>query len=153
VPTVAIEVSIPSLRREGYIPQRYTCDGANASLPLRWSHVPSGTAELVMFVINLRPARGRFFFDWAVAGLSPAAHGISAGTLPAGTVVGRNSFGEIGYSICPPKGTREEDFVVRVLALPRPLALTRGFDAETVYRDAERSAKFVGIGSGTYTRP
>lgn len=152
VPTISIEVEIPTLLREGYIPKRNTCDGANVSLPLRWSHVPSGTAELVMFVINLRPVQGRFFFDWAVAGLSPAAHGISAGTLPAGAVVGRNSFGKVGYSICPPKGTREEDFVVRVLALSRPLALTRGFDAEAVYRDAEQSAKFVGIGSGTYSR-
>jgi phosphatidylethanolamine-binding protein (PEBP) family uncharacterized protein len=153
VPTVSIEVSIPDLLREGYIPRRYTCDGADVSLPLRWSHVPSGTAVLAIFVIKLQPVQGRFFFDWALAGLSPAAHGISAGTLPSGAVVGRNSLGKVGYSICPPKGTREEDFVVRVLALPRPLALTRGFDAETLYREAERSAKAVGIGGGTYTRP
>jgi phosphatidylethanolamine-binding protein (PEBP) family uncharacterized protein len=152
VPTVSILVKIPGLLSEQRIPERYTCNGADVSLPMRWSHVPSPTAELAVFVVNLRPVHGRFFFDWAVAGLSPATQGISAGTLPPGAVVGRNSFGTIGYSICPAKG-RREDFVVRVLALPHPLAVTPGFDAETVYRAAERSAKVVGIGGGTYTRP
>ena len=153
LPTVSIEVSIPDLLREGYIPKRYTCDGADVSPPVQWSHVPSGTAELAVFVVNLRPVRGRFFFDWAVAGLGSTLHGISAGTLPPGAVVARNSFGDVGYSICPAKGTREEDFVVRVLALPHPLAAKPGVDAETLYREAERSAKAVGIGGGTYSRP
>jgi len=153
VPTNSIEVSIPALLREGYIPQRYTCDGADVSLPLRWSHVPSGTAEVAMFVVNLRPVHGRFFFDWAVAGLGPTSHGISAGILPLGAVVGRNSFGKVGYSICPAKGTGKEHYVVRVVALPHRLAAKQGFDAEAVYREAERSATAVGLGGGAYTPP
>jgi phosphatidylethanolamine-binding protein (PEBP) family uncharacterized protein len=153
VPTVSIEVSIPTLLREGYIPKRYTCDGADVSLPVRWSHVPSGAAELAMFVANLQPVHGRLFFDLALAGLDPTSHGISAGTLPSGAVVGRNSFGKVGYSICPAKGTREEQFIVRVVALSRPLAVAPGLDAETLYREAERSATTVGLGGGTYTRP
>jgi phosphatidylethanolamine-binding protein (PEBP) family uncharacterized protein len=152
VPTVTILVRIPNLLSEQRIATRYTCDGADVSLPVRWSHLPSGTTELAVFVVNLRPVRGRFFFDWAVTGLSPASLGISAGTLPHGAVVGRNSFGKVGYSICPAKGKRE-DFVVRVLALPHALATRAGFNAEALYRDAERSAKFAGIGGGTYTRP
>jgi phosphatidylethanolamine-binding protein (PEBP) family uncharacterized protein len=152
VPTVSIVVTIPGLLSEQRIPERYTCDGADVSLPVRWSHVPSSIAELAVFVVNLRPVHGRFFFDWAVAGLRPAAQGISAGTLPPDAIVGRNSFGGVGYSICPAKGMRE-DFVVRVLALPHPLAARPGFDAESVYREAERNAKVVGIGGGIYTRP
>lgn len=52
------------------------------SLPVRWSGVPRGTVELAIFVLNLQRVHGRLFFDWALAGLSPALHGISAGTLP-----------------------------------------------------------------------
>jgi phosphatidylethanolamine-binding protein (PEBP) family uncharacterized protein len=145
-------VTIPTLLSEQRIPKRYTCDGQDMSLPVRWSHVPPATAELAVFVVNLRPVRGRLFFDWAVAGLSPAAHGIPAGRPPHGAVVGRSSFGKVGYSICPAKGERE-DFVVRVLALPHALATKPGFDAEAVLRDAERFAKFAGVGGGIYTRP
>jgi phosphatidylethanolamine-binding protein (PEBP) family uncharacterized protein len=153
VPNESIEVSIPGLLREGYIPERYTCDGADVSFPLRWSHVPSGTAELAIFVINLQPVHGRFFFDWALTGLSATSHGISAGTLPPGAIVGRNSFGAVGYSICPAKGASEEHYVVRAIALPHPLAATPGFDAEAVYREAERSATVVGLGGGVYKPP
>jgi phosphatidylethanolamine-binding protein (PEBP) family uncharacterized protein len=144
-------VTIPNLRSGQRISGRYTCDGADRSLPVRWSHVPPGTAELALFVVNLRPVRGKLFFDWAVTDLSPASPGISADTLPRRAVVGRNSFGKVGYSICPAEGERE-DFVVRVLALPHALATRLGFNAEAVYRDAERSAKSVGIGGGTYAR-
>jgi hypothetical protein len=132
---------------------RYTCDGADVSLPVRWSGVPPGAAELAMFVVNYRPIHGRLFFDWAVAGLSPTAHGISAGSLPSGAVVGRNSFGNVGYSVCPVKGTGEEHYIVRVVALPHQLAAKPGFDAEALFQEAERSAKAIGLGGGTYTPP
>jgi phosphatidylethanolamine-binding protein (PEBP) family uncharacterized protein len=120
---------------------------------VRWSHIPPGTTDIVVFVVNLRPVHGRNFFDWAVAGLSPATHGVSGDTLPPGAVVGRNSYGDVGYSICPAKGTREESYVVRVVALPHRLAAKRGFDAEEVYREAERSATVVGLGGGAYAPP
>jgi phosphatidylethanolamine-binding protein (PEBP) family uncharacterized protein len=153
VPRLSIEVSIPTLLREGYIPKRYTCDGADLSLPVRWSDIPPDTAQLAIFAINLQPVHGRFFFDWALAGISATSQGISAGTLPPGAIVGRNSSGNIGYSICPAKGTPEERYVVRVVALPHPLAATPGFDAEAFYRKAERSATAVGLGGGAYKPP
>ncbi len=152
-PAVTLEVTIPSLLPESHIPKRYTCDGADVSLPVQWSHVPSGVADFAVFVVNLQPVHGRLFFDWAVAGLSPTSHGLSPGKLPPGAVVGGNSFGKVGYSICPAKGTGKEHYVVRVVALPRQLAAKPGFDAETLYREAERSATAVGLGGGAYTPP
>ncbi len=155
VPAVSIVVSTPTVlqERESYIPKRYTCDGANDSLPVRWSHIPSATAEIAIFVVNLQPVHGKVFFDWALAGLNPTSHGISSGTPPPGAVVGRNSYGNVGYSICPAKGTREESYVVRVVALPHPLAASPGFNVEALYREAERSATAVGLGGGLYPPP
>jgi phosphatidylethanolamine-binding protein (PEBP) family uncharacterized protein len=152
VPSVAIEVTIPTLLAEHRIPKRYTCDGADASLPVQWTGIPRGTAELALFVGNLQPVHGGLFFDWAVTGLSPKLHGISAGRLPPDAVVGRNSFGQDRYSICPPRGTRES-YAVKVIALPHKIQAQPGFDALTLYRDAERSAKAVGLVGVAYKRP
>jgi hypothetical protein len=151
--TAAFEVTIPALLPERWIPQRYTCNGADVSLPVSWSAVPPGTAELAVFVLNLQPVNGRLFFDWALSGLSPASHGISAGMLPTGAVVGRNSFGDARYSICPAKRTRPQYVFVKVAALPKPLGARPSFDTETLYREAERSAIVVGANGGIYRRP
>lgn len=153
-PSGSIGVSIPTYPRAGesYIPRRYTCDGADVSLPVQWSGIPKGTAELAVFIVNLLPVHSKLFFDWAVTNLSPQSHGISAGALPPGAIVGRNSFGSTSYLICPAKRKIREYFFVKVAALPRPLAARPGFDAEKVYREAERSARLVGLGGGGYKR-
>ncbi len=151
--TVAMHVAIPGLLAEHQIPKRYTCDGEDVSLPVEWSGVPPGTAELVLSVMGFQLVNGtQLFFDWAVAGLSPTSHGISAGSLPPGAVVGRNGFGKVGYSICPPKG-KNETYIVRLSALTRPIAAQSGFDPNTLLPEAERSAKVIGLGGGSYKRP
>jgi phosphatidylethanolamine-binding protein (PEBP) family uncharacterized protein len=152
LPAVAIGVSVPTLLPPERIPVANTCDGADRSLAVRWTGVPSGTAEVAAFILSFKPVHRRLFFDWAVAGLGSATRGISAGTLPLGAVVGRNSFGRIGYSICPSRGEHEA-YIVRVLALPRPLAAKPGFDAEALYLAAERMAGVVGFTGATYRRP
>jgi phosphatidylethanolamine-binding protein (PEBP) family uncharacterized protein len=152
-PNASIEASIPGLvGSEHQIPKANTCDGANTSLPVRWGKMPPGTAEVAVFLLNLRPVNGKIFIGWAVTSLSPTSTGIPAGTVPAGAVVGHNDFGSVGYSICPPKGTREA-YVVRVVALPRHLAAQSGFDAQRYYQEAEAIVKNVGITGGAYSRP
>jgi phosphatidylethanolamine-binding protein (PEBP) family uncharacterized protein len=148
-----LEVTIPNLLPKYVVSKRYTCSGENESPAVQWGSVPPGTAEIVMFVANVAPVRKKLFFDWAVAGLKPTSHGISAGSLPAGAVVGRNTSGEVGYSVCLPKGSREENFVVRVMAVARPLAARPGFNAEALYKETEGSAKAVGLGGWLYKGP
>jgi phosphatidylethanolamine-binding protein (PEBP) family uncharacterized protein len=148
-----MEVSISSIPiHKSQLPTRYTCDDANTSPPLKWTDIPHGTAQLAVFVISHRLVNNKFFFDWAVTGISPTSHGIPAGKLPSGAIVARNSYGTIGYSICPPKGTSEAYFV-RVIALPHPLTVKPGIDPQTLLQEAERIASTVGIASATYTRP
>jgi phosphatidylethanolamine-binding protein (PEBP) family uncharacterized protein len=143
-------VTIPTLLSEYGIPKRYTCDGQDLSLPAQWSAVPLGTVELAIFVVNLLPIHGKLFFEWGVAGLSPQLHGLSAGMLPPGAIVGRNNFGNTRYSLCPPKGAGPEHFFLKVAALPKSLGATAGFDVEALYRKAERSAIVVGLAGGVY---
>jgi phosphatidylethanolamine-binding protein (PEBP) family uncharacterized protein len=152
LPSIAIGVTVPGLLRGGVLAKRYTCDGQDTSFPVQWNGIPHGTAELVLVVLNFRAVHGRFVFAWAVAGLSPKLRGLAAGRLPPGAVIGRNGFGQDGYSICPPSGTRES-YAVKVIALPHKIAAQPGFDALTLYQEAERSTKVVGFSGVTYTRP
>lgn len=109
------------------IERRYTCDGADQSPPLRWSGIPAKAAELVLFVMNLKPVAGKLFFDWAIAGIDPKSRGLPAGRLPAGAVLGRNGFGKDGYSICP-SGHAREQYAFALFAPSRRLSPRPGFD-------------------------
>jgi phosphatidylethanolamine-binding protein (PEBP) family uncharacterized protein len=153
LPKVTIGVSIPVLLPKHLIPGRYTCAGADVSLPVHWSNLPRGTTELAMFLVSLKSASGKAFVNWAVAGLSPVLRGISAGTLPPGAIVGRNSFGNLGYSICPARGSPREEYVLRLVALAHPLSIRPGFDGRALYAAIERISTSVGVASGYYTRP
>lgn len=46
--------SLPSTGGPRILPAQYTCDGKNTSPALRWQGVPHGTAELVLFAMNIR---------------------------------------------------------------------------------------------------
>lgn len=129
--------------------QRYTCHGIDQSPPLHWTNPPAGTKELALFVISTHPVGGKLFFDWAIAGLSPSLHGLGSGAKPAGAVVGRNGYGNAGYSICPSSGTRE-NYVFALYALPRSLAPKANFDPATLRQQAIGLARHTGLLVGTY---
>lgn len=133
----------------GTIARQYTCAGANSSPPLRWSGVPAGTKEMVLFAMSLVPVSNKLFFDWAVAGLNPGSGGIPASQLPPGAIVGRNSYGQTAYSICPPGGKRES-YVFAVYALPQHLSIAPGFDPATVREQAKQVARHAGLLVGSY---
>jgi phosphatidylethanolamine-binding protein (PEBP) family uncharacterized protein len=134
----------------GALPATYTCDGAGSWPALRWEGVPSGTAELALFVMNLHPVEGKLFFDWAVAGLDPGLEGIEAGKLPTGSIVGRNGFGRTGYSICPTGAG--EFYVFTLYALPKRLSPQGGFDPTELRKAAIEEAGNVGILAASYMR-
>lgn len=141
--TQAHNASTPVLAR------RYTCHGADQSPPLRWTGVPSGTKELALFVMSVKPVAGKLFFDWAVAKVDPALKGIGEGSPPAGAVVGRGSGGREAYSICPSGGSRES-YAFVLYALPRSLAPRPGFDPASLRRQAMSVARHTGLLVGTY---
>jgi phosphatidylethanolamine-binding protein (PEBP) family uncharacterized protein len=131
------------------LPAEYTCDGKNTSPALRWQGVPQGTAELALLAMNVAPVGERLFFDWAVAGLSPDLEEIKAGKLPKGAVVGRNSFGKVGYEICPESG---ETFLFALFALPKKLSPDQGFDPLALRKAATEASGNAGILALSYAR-
>jgi phosphatidylethanolamine-binding protein (PEBP) family uncharacterized protein len=127
----------------------YTCDGKGEWPALSWGGVPAGTAELILYAMNIQPVEGKLFVDWAVAGLEPGLTGIEAGKLPKGAVVGTNSFGKRGYEICP-EGS--EIYIFAVYALPRALSPAPGFDARELRRQVLDVSGNVGLLSLAYSR-
>lgn len=136
--------------RLGRLASTYTCDGKDSWPAFRWSGVPAGTAELVLFAMNLQPVDEAIFFDWALAGIDPASTAIEAGELPKGAVVGQNSFGRAGYSLCP-QGPGET-YMFALYALPRPLGLKRGFDPKAARKAVLDLSANVGLLPAVYER-
>lgn len=147
-----VEISSPSVRSEATLPARYTCDGSDISLPLRWKGIPAGTAELMLDVLNLEPVDGKLYFNWALAGIDPKSSGVAAGALPPGAVVGVNSAGQARYSLCPAKAGAHENYIAVLFALPHRLHAKTGFDASALRLEAERTAQFEGFLFFHYTR-
>jgi phosphatidylethanolamine-binding protein (PEBP) family uncharacterized protein len=134
----------------GTLPATYTCDGKGSWPALRWAGVPAGTAELVLFAMNLQPVGGKLFVDWAVAGLEPSLEGIEAGKLPQGAILGTNGFGKRGYEICP--SGSGEIYMFAVYALPRRLSPPKGFDARELRKEVLGVSGNVGLLPALYTR-
>lgn len=149
VPNVDLQLTSP-VKLEP-LPAHYTCDGANVPPPISWGPVPPNTVEIELFLFNLLPVHGKLFASWAVAGLSPKVHGLSSGRLPAGAVVGRNSHGQIGYSLCPAKGPSVR-YAFLLYALPHKLPVKQGFNAEALREKAVHVAEFAGLLATSYKR-
>lgn len=129
------------------IPARYTCDGADDQLPVAWSEVPDGTAELAL--IQHDPDAGGFV-HWVVVGIPPDAAALGE-NLPQGARHGTNDFGNARYDgPCPASG--KHTYVTTLFALAAPLELG---DAPTA-RQVRRAADGVTIATaqlrGTYRR-
>jgi phosphatidylethanolamine-binding protein (PEBP) family uncharacterized protein len=149
-PIVPIKLAIAGVPAgHTVIPATFTCDGHNASIPLKWSGVPSNTKELVVLVANIGVVKGSHilsFVNWGVAGLNPALKAISSGKLPTGTVVGRNGYHKVGYSICPSKAHLTRNYAIQLLALSAHAKLKPGFNVKELVEEAEAGKVISGRG-------
>jgi Raf kinase inhibitor-like YbhB/YbcL family protein len=127
------------------IPRVHTCDGRDVSPPLHAEGLPGRSKELVV-VMHDPDAPGGNFIHWGVAQVRPTDGSVSlaAGSTPPGAVLGRNSFGSVGYrGPCPPSGPAHH-YVITVYALAQPSGLKRGFSAGDV-------SALPTLGQGTLT--
>lgn len=154
IPKVTIRVSSPAFKGASPISAQYTCDGADMSPPVQWTAIPQGTAELVLFILNLNspPGNAGPLVYWAVAGLDPTLQGIPAGKLPPGAVVGRNSLGQSRYTICPAKSEGMQHYVAALFALQHPIPTKPGFNAGALYKAVSNAAENKGLTIFSYQR-
>jgi len=141
---------VASAGSPGRLAATYTCDGAGSWPAFHWGGVPPGTAELVLYAMNVQPVEEKLFVDWAVAGLSPSLTDIEAGKLPKGAIVGSNGFGKQGYEICPSGGG--EIYMFAIYALPQKLSPPKGFDGREFRKEVLDVSGNVGLLPAVYER-
>ena len=115
---------------EGTIPQLYTCDGDDISVPLRWSEPPAGTQSLALIFDDVDAPAGTWV-HWVIfnipAGVRSLPEGVAADPVSDGLGTnGSNSWGNLGYGgPCPPEGAPHR-YTSRLYALDVLLDLEAG---------------------------
>jgi Raf kinase inhibitor-like YbhB/YbcL family protein len=122
-----LTVTSPAFENNGFIPEEYSCSGAESSPELRIHGIPETTRTLTLFVED--PDAGEKIFDhWVVFNIAPTEL-IEKNTIPG--TVGKNSKDENRYhGPCPPSGTHHYHF--KVFALNALLYLTESATREDV---------------------
>ena len=126
-----MEITSPAFPNGEFIPDKYTCAGTDVSPELRIGGVPEGVKSLVI-VMDDPDAPGGTFTHWLLWNVSPTTTEIkedgAMSLLVSGAVLGKTSFGEVGYrGPCPPRGMPHH-YHFKLYALAAPLSLQIGSD-------------------------
>ena len=122
----------PVFNHQGMIPAKYTCEGADASPPLKWSGIPANTKSLVLIVDDPDapdPAAPRMtWVHWVLYDIPPELTELAEGAtinLPTGIREGTNDFRQTHYGgPCPPVGKHRYFF--KLYALDKTLGSLPG---------------------------
>jgi hypothetical protein len=126
---MALALTSAAFQPNGAIPEVYTCQGKDISVPLAWSGLPAGTRSLALIVDDPDapdPAAPKMtWVHWVLYNVPPAAtglpEGVQARSLPSGTLEGSNDWGRTGYGgPCPPVGRHRYFFKLYALDVVLP---------------------------------
>jgi Raf kinase inhibitor-like YbhB/YbcL family protein len=133
---MAFAISNTGFPRDGDIPRKFTCDGADVSPELSWSSPPEPTQSFALIADDPDAPSGTWT-HWVLFNIPAAAKGLSEGVsrvdeLPGGERQGRNDFHKIGYNgPCPPPGKAHRYFF-KLFALDKTLDAKPGASRQEV---------------------
>lgn len=125
--TSIMKLSSPAFENNGNIPAKYTCDGENISPPLKIEGIPSSAKSLVLIMDDpdAVPVAGKVWDHWVVWNIKVDTKTIAENSVPAGSIIGKNTRGVLGYGgPCPPD--REHRYFFKLYALDAQLDLKEG---------------------------
>lgn len=120
-------LSSPAFKYGEKIPVKYTCDGADVSIPLSWSGYPENTKSFLIIMYDPDAPMGTFI-HWIAYNIPGNINSLPENIDKKYKVEGLcfqgiNDFGEVGYGgPCPPPGSVHRYFIV-VFALDTELKL------------------------------
>lgn len=103
-----------------FIPQKYTCDGADISPSLQWDGIPEETKEIALICDDPDAPMGTWV-HWVLYNIPPSIRNLpdmvpSVKVLENLAIHGTNDFRKIGYGgPCPPSGTHRYFFKIYAL--------------------------------------
>lgn len=124
-----MELTSSAFGEGGMIPDKFTCDGADVSPPLKWNALPAGTQSLALICDDPDAPVG-IWVHWVYYDIPADTEGLPEGVATIdhpeeGGTQGINDFRKIGYGgPCPPGGTHRYFF--KLYALDRMLNLPSG---------------------------
>jgi Raf kinase inhibitor-like YbhB/YbcL family protein len=127
----------PAFENGGYIPAKYTCDGADISIPLLFRNLPEGTRSIAVIMDDPDAPMG-VFVHWVIYDIPATLEGLPEGIPPApelegGIKQGINDFGRIGYGgPCPPNGAHR--YFIKAYALDVVLGVEPGLSKPQLLR-------------------
>ena len=135
-----LKITSQAFEEGGMIPKKYTCDGEDISLPLKWDSVPKDTKSLAL--INDDPdAPMGIWVHWVIFNIPPNVTELpedvpSKEVLDNGAKQGTTDFGRVGYGgPCPPSGTHRYYF--KLYALDTELNLKPGITKQQLLKAME----------------
>lgn len=147
---IRMKITSKAFANNGFIPQKYTCDGQDINPPLTIKEVPANTKSLVLMVDDPDAPMG-VWTHWLVWNIDPKTTEIKEGTVPQGAVLGKNDFGKPDYGgPCPPRGTHRYFF--KVFALDVVLNLPSGASRSQLEKAMENHIVGQGQLMGKYSR-
>ena len=131
-------LSSPAFANGAYIPEVYTCGGADYSPALKWTAPPEGTKSFAIIFDDPDAPVGTFT-HWIIFNIPSDQASLEEkaspkGVLPAGAIEGKNNFSRIGYAgPCPPPGKAHRYFF-KLYALDSMLNLPAGTNKDNLLR-------------------
>jgi Raf kinase inhibitor-like YbhB/YbcL family protein len=119
-----------SFPKDGNIPAKYTCSGADASPDLAWTGAPAATKAFAL-VLDDPDAPGGTFLHWLIFNIPATTRQLQPAMpkdseMKDGTRQGKNDFDKLGYSgPCPPPGAAHR-YAFHLYALNAPLDMKPG---------------------------
>jgi Raf kinase inhibitor-like YbhB/YbcL family protein len=117
---MAISLSSSAFQEGDMIPAKYTCDGKDVSVTLKWTGAPEGTKSFALISDDPDAPVGTWV-HWVMWNIPSAVCELAEGVppkpqLPDGSRQGISDFGRPGYGgPCPPGGTHRYYFTVYAL--------------------------------------
>ena len=145
-----LSVTSPAFGNDKPIPSGFTCDGANASPPLKLRKAPKGTKDRALIMTDPDAPSGTLT-HWVAWNLPNS--GVPEQTLPPAVVQGKNTFGNAAYAgPCPPAGSAPHHYVFTVSAVSKKITLAPGASADELRAAIKGNVLAQGKLTGTYQR-
>ena len=154
---MSIKMTSSAFTEGARIPTKYTCDGGDASPPLKWTGVPQD-AKSIALIADDPDAPGGTWVHWVLYGLPPDTAELPEGLpktdeLPSGARHGVTDFGRNEYGgPCPPPGHGAHRYYFKVYALDTEIGLKAGSTKQDVLKAMKGNILAEGQLMGTYLR-
>ncbi len=132
------------------IPVGFTCSGASASPPLKYTGVPKSAKDRALIMVDPDLPSGTFV-HWVAWHLPKG--GLPEQNVPPGVVQGKNTIGNSAYAApCPPPGGAPHHYVFTVYAVSKPIDLAAGASVDELRAAIKGTVIAQGKLVGTYQR-